>query len=253
MKGFKKDGKFRPTERKKKLLTKNQISPAVSNASGRGIGKSELDKIIETKTNTIVDPDYGMFIANGYDDLINEPNNPEVRKAYDRFIDETLDQAKELQNKGMKFESTNSHSYKDAQDMFDDIDKNNHIFYRPSDNDYKGIEDHPLFRVTDFKNVNGEKMRANDVFRVVHDINGHYQSKGKFTPNGEQKAFVEHKKLYSAEAIKALFTETQGQGNWINFNPESGKKNREFQDIGELEKLKFPKQKAVLYPDGIIF
>ena len=72
---------------------------------------------------------------------------------------------------------------------FDDIDKNNHIFYRPSDNDYKGIEDHPLFRFTDFKNMNGEKMRANDVFRIVHDVNGHYQSKGTFTPNGEQKAF----------------------------------------------------------------
>ena len=64
---------------------------------------------------------------------------------------------------------------------------------------------------------------------------------------------MEHKKLYSADAIRALFTETQGQGNWVNFNSESGEDNIKYQEIGELDKLSFPEQKAFLYPDGIIF
>ncbi len=252
MKGFKKDGKFRPTEkRNKSSLTKKQVSSGTGNV--HGIGESELKKIIETKTSTKVDPDYGLFISNGYDDLLDVPKNPEVIKAYNQFIDETIQQAKEINKMGIEFEPTLSHEYKNANDMFDDIDNNNHLYYRPSENDFEGIEDHPLFRITDFKNNKGENMRANDIFRAIHDVNGHWKSKGQLTPEGEQKAFVEHKKLYSAEAIKALFTETQGQGNWVNFNPKTGKKNRDFQDIGDLEKLKYPKQKAVLFPDGIVF
>ena len=257
MKGFKdKKGKFHPTGqysalKKSDMRYKKSVSVASGGASD--ISKSEMEKIIQTKTNTIPDPDYGLFIANGYDDLIVEPKNPEVTKAYNQFIDETIEQAREINKMGIEFEPTLSHEYKNANEMFDDIDDNKHLYYRPSDNDYEGLEDHPLFKMTDFKNMNGEKMRANDIFRAVHDVNGHWKSKGQLTPVGEQKAFVEHKKMYSAEAIKALFTETQGQGNWVNFNPKSGKKNRDFQDIGELEKLKYPKQKAVLFPDGIVF
>lgn len=257
MKGFKdKRGKFHPTGKYsglKKSDMRNKKTVSVGAGNVHEISQSEMNKIIETKTNTIPDPDYGLFIARGYDDLKNEPHDPEVIKAYSDFIDETIQQAKKLTDKGMVFESTMSDMYADATAMFDDIDENNHIYYRPSDNDYEGVEDHPLFKLTNFKNKQGEQMRANDLFRVVHDVNGHWISKGKFTPEGEQMAFVEHKKMYSAESIKALFTETQGQGNWVNYNEKSGKKNREFQDIGELEKLKFPVQKAGLYPDGIVF
>jgi hypothetical protein len=92
-----------------------------------------------------------------------------------------------------------------------------------------------------------------DLFRCVHDINAHTRVKGQFTPDGEQQAYLEHKKLYSADAIRALFTETQGQGNWVNFNSESGEDNIKYQETGELDKLSFPDQKAFLYPDGIIF
>jgi len=223
-------------------------------AKQKGISQKELERIIKTKTNPRVDPAYGAFIANGYDDLKNKPHNPEVKNAYDKFIDETLEQARELEKKGMKFEPTNTNPYENANEMVKDIEENNHIFYRPSDNDYKGIENHPLFKMTDFENVNGKPMRANDVFRAVHDVNGHYLAmKAPFTPNGEQRAFIQHKKMYSPDAIIALFTETQGQGNWVNFNRKSGKQNRKFQDIGELGKLKFPQQKADIYPDGIVF
>jgi len=235
-KGFKDSkGKFRPTSRK---------------------SKSSRSKTIQTlglrlkQKNLKVDPSYGLFVANGYDDLKHNPNNPEVKKAYKIFIEETLEQARELQKNGIKFQME---GYKDANAMFKDVNENKHLLYRPSDKDYKGVEDHPMFQLTDIKNTNGDRMRVNDVFRAVHDINGHRDAKAQFTPDGELTSYNEHKKLYSKDATRALFTETQGQGMWVNFNKKSGKKNRHLQKIGDFNELDFAKQKADLFPDTVIF
>ena len=215
-----------------------------------------------------MNPDHGRLIANAFEELEHSPNCPEVKRAYDIFIEETLAQARQLQKDGIKFEPSGSNlycvshgiscgrggNYETAQEMHKDIENNQHLFYRPSDEDYGGYEDHPLFQLTNIKNTNGHDMRANDVFRAVHDINGHNKADhAPFTPAGEQRAFVQHKKMYSDDAIRALFTETQGQGNWVNFNKKSGEQNRFYQKSGDLTKLKFPPQKAAIFPDGIIF
>ena len=215
-----------------------------------------------------MNPDHGRLIANAFEELEHSPNCPEVKRAYDIFIEETLAQARQLQKEGIKFEPSGSNlycvshgiscgrggNYETAQEMHKDIENNQHLFYRPSDEDYGGYEDHPLFQLTNIKNTNGHDMRANDVFRAVHDINGHNKADhAPFTPAGEQRAFVQHKKMYSNDAIRALFTETQGQGNWVNFNRKSGEQNRFYQKSGDLTKLKFPPQKAAIFPDGIIF
>ena len=215
-----------------------------------------------------MNPDHGRLIANAFEELEHSPNCPEVKRAYDIFIEETLAQARQLQKDGIKFEPSGSNlycvshgiscgrggNYETAQEMHKDIENNQHLFYRPSDEDYGGYEDHPLFQLTNIKNTNGHDMRANDVFRAVHDINGHNKADhAPFTPAGEQRAFVQHKKMYSNDAIRALFTETQGQGNWVNYNKKSGEQNRFYQKSGDLIKLKFPPQKASIFPDGIIF
>lgn len=209
-----------------------------------------LDLEHRKKRDGTVDPDYGLFVANGYDDLKHNPNDPKVKKAYKVFIKETLQQARELQKNGMKFQME---GYKDANAMFKDIDKNKNLLYRPSDKDYKGTEDHPMFQLTNIRNTNGDRMRVNDVFRAVHDINGHNIAKSQFSPEGELRAYIQHKKMYSDEATRALFTETQGQGMWVNFNKKSGKKNRDLQKIGDVNELDFPKQKADIFSDGVIF
>ena len=215
-----------------------------------------------------MNPDHGRLIANAFEELEHSPKCPEVKRAYEIFIEETLAQARQLQKEGIKFEPSGSNlycvshgiscgrggNYETAQEMHKDIENNQHLFYRPSDEDYGGYEDHPLFQLTNIKNTNGHDMRANDVFRAVHDINGHNKADhAPFTPAGEQRAFVQHKKMYSNDAIRALFTETQGQGNWVNFNKKSGEQNRFYQKSGDLTKLKFPPQKASIFPDGIIF
>lgn len=261
MKGHMEDGKFHPHTQYKGIRKSRDQTTKTQ-------GVKLKHKPTKIKGEDVVDPAYGLFIANGYEDLKHNPNDPEVKQAYNKFIDETLDQARELQKNGMKFEPEGSlhycvshgircgkgGSYESASAMHKDIEDNKHLLYRPSDNDYEGVEDHPMFRLSNIKNINGKRMRVNDVFRSVHDINGHNKAnRAPFTPEGEQRSFLEHKKLYSQEAIRALFTETQGQGGWVNFNIKSGEQNRHFQDIGDLEKLKFPKQKAGLFPDGIIF
>jgi hypothetical protein len=202
------------------------------------------------KSSPKLDPSFGLLIANGYEDLKHNPNDPKVKKAYSIFVKETLEQARKLQKQGMKFQSE---EYKDASAMFKDVKENKHLLYRPSDNDYKGVEDHPMFQLTNIRNTNGDRMRVNDVFRAIHDINGHFNSSSQFTPQGELNSYVEHKKLYSQEAIRALFTETQGQGLWVNFNKKTGKKNRQLQKVGKFNELDFPKQKAGIFPDGVIF
>ncbi len=233
VKGFKDSkGKFRPTGNK-------GISSKQKTITSTGM-----------KLKPRVDPTYGLIVANAFEDLKHNPKDPEVKKAYGIFIKETLEQARELQKNGIEFQSE---QYKDASAMFKDVEENKHLVYRPSDKDYKGVEDHPMFQLTDIRNTNGDRMRVNDVFRAVHDINGHKKAKAQFTPNGELGSYNEHKKLYSKNATRALFTETQGQGMWVNFNKKSGKKNRHLQKIGDFNELDFPKQKAGLFPDHIIW
>lgn len=246
-------------------LRMNELKPMVETDSlGEAMrlldsGYSQIDDIqtgntirseLKKRDVPTVDPAYGLIVANGYDNLKHDPKNPEVKKAYNIFIKETLDQARKLQKNGMKFQME---GYKDANAMFKDVEENKNLLYRPSDNDYKGVEDHPMFQLTNIKNTNGDRMRVNDVFRAIHDINGHEKSKSQFTPEGELSSYIEHKKFYSKDATRALFTETQGQGMWVNFNKKSGKKNRHAQKIGDFNQLDFPKQKAGIFPDEVIF
>ena len=210
-----------------------------------------------------MNPQHGRTIADAFDTMQHTPNSPKVKASYDAFINETNDQARALQKSGVKFESLRKRQpygkkggiqgYDSYKDMHGDIEKNKHLFYRMSDNDYKGFEDNPMFKMTDIRNSEGHRMRANDVFRAVHDINGHnLAGRSAFTPSGEHKAFLQHRKMYSPLASKAMFTETAGQGNWTNYSKKHGAKTRYFQKINKIGNLKFPQQKAGLLPDDII-
>jgi len=233
------------------------------------IGLDDLVRTIQLRADHTVDPAFGKVIADVFEESKHDPENTKVKRAYATFIKETIEQAVELQKEGIEFDPNGSEecckmrgigincgqdgNYADAYELFNDVLFNKHIYYKTSTDDYDGFQDHPLYEMSEIKNIDGENMRANDLFRCVHDINAHTRVRGQFNPDGEQQAYLEHKKLYSADAIRALFTETQGQGNWVNFNSESGEDNIKYQETGELDKLSFPEQKAFLYPDGIIF
>ena len=60
----------------------------------------------------------------------------------------------------MEFPVVKEATMKQLRNWHKDIEKNQHIFYRPSDNDYEGYEDHPLFQLTNIKNTNGAKYES---------------------------------------------------------------------------------------------
>ena len=61
---------------------------------------------------------------------------------------------------------------------------------------------------------------ANDAFRAVHDAFGHFGSGNPFfRRQGEERAFLEHSRMYSPEALGAMTSETRGQNSWLNSGP----------------------------------
>ena len=79
----------------------------------------ETPKVKDVKIN----PTQGRQIANGFDKLKHEPNNPKVKSAYGAFIKETNQQFKDLQDKGFKFSQSKpgTDSYPSSDAMNKDI------------------------------------------------------------------------------------------------------------------------------------
>jgi hypothetical protein len=124
-----------------------------------------------------------------------------------------------------------SNPYSNSKAMIDDVAKNKHLWYYPTEQGFGSSganqSKHPMLKVTDLLDNEGKPMLANDVFRAVHDYEGHYKGNNKFGALGEEKAYQQHKKMFSPEAVKALTTETRGQNSWVNYGPygESNRKN----------------------------
>jgi len=73
--------------------------------------------------------------------------------------------------------------------------------------------DHPMLeQVADY----GTGLVYNDIFRAVHDVNGHVASGGNFALSGEYLAWLTHRDTYSQGALSALWCETRGQSSWTN-------------------------------------
>lgn len=129
----------------------------------------------------------------------HEPNNPEVRRAYDAFINQTKDQWDLIRKfihpktgKPIVFEPY--HTYADIKNyhesprkMLEDLHENGHLWYFPtsfgfgpgeSQKDTEGL-DNPLGRSIYPEGhpeaPAGHKghFTANDMFRIVHDVMGH--------------------------------------------------------------------------------
>ncbi len=89
-----------------------------------------------------------------------------------------------------------------------------------------------------------EDATANDAFRVVHDIYGHFSPGNPFFRHkGEERAWYNHSRMYSPEALPAMSSETRGQNSWLNFGPH-GARNR---TAGSDETI-FADQKTGLMP-----
>lgn len=214
---------------------------------------------LQTQHKVKIDPTQGIEIADGYDALQHKPNDPDVRAAYDALKKETRQQYDDLIKGGLKITKLKKgeKGYTTAQEMHDDILNNNHLSYFPTEHGFgansENFQDHPMLGGSGIVGLDGNEVPANDLFRIVHDINGHNKSEfSDFSPEGEHQAFLTHKQMYSPIAGRALFTETAGQTNWGIFNRKSGERNRQKIIRGQEADLDFAEQKAGLFPDSII-
>lgn len=206
----------------------------------------KLAPIIHEAPNAKVNVDRAKRIAEAYEALKHDPTNPQVKAAYDKLIQETVDQFQLLKDSGLNIEKMSpgmKNPYKDSKAMISDVKDNNHLWYFPTEEGFGsgGINsDHPLFSPV---KVGNETMPANDAFRVVHDYFGHAKEGSGFGAKGEENAWREHMKMFSPEAQKALTTETRGQNSWVNYGPH-GEANR----LNPANTI-YADQKAGLLPD----
>jgi len=201
-----------------------------------------------------LDPEKSKKIADAYDKLENNPNDPVVKRSYEALVKETLDQYQAMLDAGYSIEIDNEEPYANSSEMIDDLRENKRIKIFSTESGFgdQGITDkqrkeNPLLASTKFKDVNGEPLLANDVFRAVHDFFGHAQEGNSFGPRGEEIAWQVHSEMYSKDARRALTTETRGQNSWVNFSGVNEKAFKLRDEARELRRradgIKNPKKK----------
>ena len=205
-----------------------------------------------------INPDHGAEIADGYDALRHSPNEPETKASYDALMSETREQYNKLAEGGLKVTKLkkNQVGYTTAEEMHNDIASGN-LKYFATEHGYgansEKFQDNPMLTGSGIIGADGKEVANNDLFRIVHDINGHnLANKADFSPEGEHSAFLKHREQYTPLAGKALFTETAGQANWGIFNKKSGNKNMRLISQGRESEIEFAEQKSGLFPDSMI-
>jgi hypothetical protein len=213
--------------------------------------------IREGKRIRSVDKNRAMEIADAFEAMKDNPNDPEVKAAYKAFVDETLEQAKFILEKtGLKVEmSKTGDEYASPKDMLDDIRNNNHIYVFDSESGFGDTpitdqmrREHPLLQDSGMKDANGVPMKANDVFRWLHDYITHGERGSDFSAVGEENAWDAHSRLYTPLARRALTTETRGQNSWTNFGKHMRNPDGTFKPA-EGENVKYTPQKVGLLPE----
>lgn len=217
------------------------------------IGNLKKSEDLQKSFKVNLNPEHGKTIADAYEKMQHNPNDPQVKQAYGALINETAKQYQDLLNSGYKFTKVTDpkqYPYKNSKQMHQDIEQNKHLYYLPTHGNFGPDEsvpkDHPLLAQTNFKSSDNQPMVANDILRQVHDINGHfYGGKTTFGPIGEHQAYLNHKKMYSEKAQPALANELIMQNNYVNFGPH-GEHNRK-----NPSDTKYAPQKVGLVPDWV--
>jgi len=190
------------------------------------------------------DEDLGKRAGAAFEAMAHAPNDPQVRSAYDALKAETKAQYDHATAAGYTFEpwTKPGQPYTDSADMMRDVRENKRLYYFPTDSGFGSDDrfaDHPLYA-----HVPGTTIRYNDLFRAVHDLYAHAQHGHQFGPTGELRAWVEHARMFSPEARKALTTETHGQNSWVNFGPHEPWRTPQTE-------RPFADQKANLLPEAV--
>jgi hypothetical protein len=179
----------------------------------------------QTKYATI-DENRATSLAQAYQGMVNNPNDPKVKKAYNAMIEETMAQYEALRKKGYKFDfmPESGDIYGNPRNAINDIVQNKRLSIFPTEQGFGGpsaaqaSQANPLLMRTG-EVWGGKPVTANDVFRAVHDVFGHGKHGVGFRAAGEENAFQSHARMYSPQALPAATSETRGQNSWVNYGP----------------------------------
>ena len=181
---------------------------------------AQITKLDENKSKTIAD---------AYEAMEDNPNDPEVKAAYEAMATETMDQYKAIADAGVVFEiwEGEGEPYKNSEEMIKDARDNKHMYILSTENEFGGNKiteeqrnRNPLLKDSGATDKNGKPLLINDVFRGVHDFFGHTKLGNSFGAIGEENAWNVHARMYSPLARRAMTTETRGQNSWVNFGPQ---------------------------------
>jgi hypothetical protein len=181
------------------------------------------------------------------------PPDPEVIRAYDAMIDETIAQYEAMLKTGIRIEfaEPGTDPYPNPRMATEDVRRNGRLIVFPtvegfgSDASFDSSKN-PLLRDTGLK-WGGKTVLANDLFRAVHDYFGHIKEGNGFRADGEENAWRSHSAMYSPLARRAMTTETRGQNSWVNYGPH-GEKNR----TAITGETVFAAQKIGLLPEWVV-
>ena len=206
-----------------------------------------------------VNPELAARIAEAYEDMPHNPQDPKVKEAFQNLIEQTTAQYRALEDAGYKFwfmDPENVGEYGSSPwNAMRDLRANQSMGVYPTvggfgTNEEADISGNPMLAETGIMwpwgSLDGTKVPvlANDLFRAVHDAFGHGLEGAGFRADGEENAWQAHIRLFTGSAKGAITSETRGQNSWLNYGP-FGEKNRN----AKVEDTVFADQKTGLMPE----
>jgi len=184
------------------------------------------------KTYQMADPVQGAKIAQAFEAMPHNPNDPATKASYDALAKETMAQWQAIKGTGLKVDwikPGQPDPYADTPRSAErDVSENNHWWGFPTDEGFGSdptLKNNPMLRDSG-EIIGGKAAKINDVFRIVHDMFGHIKEGNGFSPSGEENAWRSHYAMYSPAARPAMTTETRGQSEWVNFGPHGAENRR---------------------------
>jgi hypothetical protein len=195
-------------------------------------------------------------IAQAYEEMEHNPQDPEVKEAYQNLINQTVKQYEMLVEAGYQFyffDETNDPYNGNPWAAMEELRTKKMMGSFATEAGFGSgatdlnVEDNPMLQDTGFEwgfgSIDGQKKRvlANDLFRAVHDAFGHGLEGSGFRARGEENAWQSHARLFTGSAVAAITSETRGQNSWLNYG-KYGEQNQ----TAKVEDTIFADQKTGL-------
>jgi hypothetical protein len=206
-----------------------------------------------------VDEQRAKRIAQAYEEMEHNPQDPKVKEAYQNLINQTVKQYEMLVEAGYQFyffDETNDPYNGSPWAAMEELRTKKMMGSFATEAGFGSgatdlnIEDNPMLKDTGFEwgfgSLDGQKKRvlANDLFRCVHDAFGHGLEGAGFRARGEENAWQSHARLFTGSAVAAITSETRGQNSWLNYG-KYGEQNQ----TAKVEDTIFADQKTGLMPE----